>query len=75
MARTHVLNSLLVLLVLGMFTTQIQAKATNKTSYKISSGKLYLQVKQASTSSPEPFQVSYDSSLKSELKLSQSSKI
>lgn len=51
------------------------ALAKTAKSPAIESGKLYLRVFQASASEPELFQLSYDSSVKSELKLTQNSKI
>lgn len=67
--RALVLLALVALLVLQPAVS----KASKSPS--IESGKLYLQVKQTPGSSPELFQLNYDSSVKSELKLTQSSKI
>ena len=64
-------GSLLLLLTLGIF---LQCAAASE-QYKLQSGKIYFRVKQTPSSSPELFQFNYDSSIKSELRLTQSSKI
>ena len=51
------------------------ATAAQSQQYKLQSGKIYFQVRQTPSSSPELFQFNYDSSIKSELRLTQSSKI
>lgn len=63
---------LVVLTVVGLV---LSSSAKTPKSPSIESGKLFLQIKQTPTSSPELFQLSYDSSVKSELKLTQSSLI
>lgn len=54
MAHHKLLTPLLVLLIVGLLCTQIESKATKntQTSHTIDSGKLYIQVKQTSNSSP-----------------------
>lgn len=51
------------------------AAAAQQQQHKLQSGKIYFQVRQTPSSSPELFQFNYDSSIKSELRLTQSSKI
>lgn len=58
-----------------LFTVAIGSINAKPSVQKLQSGKIYFQVKQTPSSSPEPFQFSYDSSIKTEIKLTQSSKI
>lgn len=55
MAHHKLLTPLLFLLIVGLLCIQIEAKTTTKNtqaSHSIDSGKLYIQVKQTSSSSP-----------------------
>ena len=69
--NNRIRGSLLILLALSVL---LQSTAASQ-QHKLQSGKIYFQVKQTPSSSPELFQFNYDSSIKSELRLTQSSKI